>query len=233
MRPATGLFVFLALLGLLLQAGCAGVAVKPDPALGRKLFRQAEQLYATRQYRQALERLRQATPHLPADADLVLRRGELEEFFDDFTAAARTYRQGLQRTGERLNEIRYHLARLELRVLDHPGKARDILRQIPNWDWRHSDLQALLLLLDKRDPRAALRNLGWIPRQLKNSPDSAFAYFHLALAYRALGDLDRATEQLLLAIQVNRHQGLNRQIERFWNEIRNDSFPPAGRATVN
>ncbi|TYO98673.1 hypothetical protein EDC39_10535 [Geothermobacter ehrlichii] len=226
----TGRTVLFALLGLLLLTGCAGVAgvaVTPDPELGRRLFREAEQLYATRNYRQAADRLAQAAVYLPANADLILRRGEVEEYLGNFANAARIYRQGLQQTGERLNEIRYHLARLELRVLKHPQKARELFRQIPNWDWHYDDLRALFLLLEKKDPRGALQNLNWIPYRLKNAPESAFVHFHIALAYAELGQIDKATERLLLAIDRNSHKGLSRQIERFWNRIQNAPLPPA------
>lgn len=212
--------------GQILLAGCAPSqsGFRPDPRQGALLFRQAEDLFQQRRYAEAAPLYDEALRHLPNNIDLKLRSGEVFERLDQPEHAAAIYRSGLSTNSRRRNEIVYHLARLELFVFNNPARAKQLQQELKPWDWRFVDLKAGLMLVAERQPREALRLFLGLARRLQKSSDSAFAWYHAALAFDQLGDADGRTKALLNAVDRSRHRGLDRRIELLWEKVN-----PAGK----
>lgn len=221
-RPAIKVLILVVLAaGQLLLGGCAASqpGFQPDRRKGVILFRAGEELFQAREYTRAAVKLEEALRHLPDNIDLILRSAEVLERIDQPEKAAEIYRSGLDLKDRRRNEIVYHLARLELYVFGHPERALELQKELKPWDWRLIDLKAGRQLLVEHKTRDALRLFLGLARRLNQSSDSAFAWYHAALAFDRLNDADGRTKALLNAVDRSRHKGLDRRIESLWEKI--------------
>ena len=198
----------LVLLAVLLAAGPASAARKPDPLTA------ARQFYNQAQYDQAIESARAVSgrPAVMASARLIMARSRLERFrktaapreLDDTRADFRAVDPALLDPRERielqvgLGELLYYedrfgaAAELLAPIVDQTAtSAPDARARALDWWATALDRQAQTLAVSDRAPIYA-RLITRMEEELRRDPSSSPAAYWIAAAARASGDLDRA-----------------------------------------
>ena len=204
----------------LLLLSCAAPLPPANPERAARLRNEGLNFALKRDFASAIKPYYDATRYEPGNSTAYLKLAEFQIATEQPQAAYDTYDRALKylpATNPKRELIHYKSGLLMAEKLDRAGRAQNHLDELSNVVLK-SDL-AGTIALNRGKPRQALKHFQTALKYKMESDLQARVYFHIAKAYDLLGEDEKSSKALLIAIPKATSRDLKEDIRRYFESV--------------